>query len=77
MLTFFLEVRWLLRCKRHATTPCLRRLTGEHDIIGMGWHPVKLRAIHPGTITLPKIIMRYILSRRMLKKSDSTTDRGA
>ena len=24
MLAFFLEVRWLLRCKRHASAPCLR-----------------------------------------------------
>ena len=37
----------------------------------MGWHPVKLRAIHPGSVTLPKGIMRYILSIRMLKKSAS------
>ena len=38
-------------------------------IIGTGWHPVKLRGIYPGTVTLPKGVMRYILSNRMLKKS--------
>ena len=40
-------------------------------IIGTGWHPVKLRAIHPGTVTMPKGVMKYILSNRMLKKSAS------
>jgi hypothetical protein len=40
-------------------------------------YPVKLRAIHPETVTLPKGILRYILSDRMLKQSASATDRGA
>ena len=40
-------------------------------IIGTEWHPVKLRAIHPGTVILPKGVMKYILSNRMLKKSAS------
>jgi hypothetical protein len=35
-------------------------------IIGTGWHPVKLRGIHPGTVTLSKGVMRYLL---ILKKS--------
>jgi len=43
----------------------------ERDIIGTPRHPVKLRAIHSGTVTLPKGILRYILSGRMLKKSAS------
>jgi len=34
MLTLFLEVRRLLGCKRHAITPCLRRLSDERGIIG-------------------------------------------
>jgi hypothetical protein len=38
------------------------------SIIGTGWHPVKLRGIHPGTVTLPKGVTVYI---RMLKKSAS------
>jgi len=62
MFTFFLEVRWLLRCKRHAITPCLRTLMDDRGIIGTGWHPVKLRAIHPGTVTMTKGVMKYILS---------------
>ena len=69
MFTFFLEVRWLLRCKRHTIIPCLRTLMDDRGIIGTGWHPVKLRAIHPGTVTMPKDVMKYILSNRMLKKS--------
>jgi len=35
----------------------------NRGIIGMGWHPVKLRGIHPGTVTLPRGVMRYILSK--------------
>jgi len=41
----------------------------DRGIIGTGWHPVKLRAIHPGTVTMTKGVMKYILSNRMLKKS--------
>jgi hypothetical protein len=41
----------------------------ECGIIGTGWHPVKLRAIHPGTVTLRKSVMRYIISNRVLKES--------
>lgn len=62
MLTLFLEVRWLLRCKRHTITPCLKKLTDERGIIGAEVHPVKL-AVSPGTITLHKtIMMTYIVS---------------
>ena len=35
----------------------------------MGWQPVKLRAIHSRTITVPKTIMRYIPLSRRLKQS--------
>ena len=42
----------------------------DRGIIGTGWHPVKLRGIHPGTVTLPKGVTVYI-SNRMLKKSAS------
>ena len=46
MLTFSLEVRRLLRCKRHKITPSLiRRLIDKRAIIRTGWHPVKLGAI--------------------------------
>ena len=38
-------------------------------IIGTGWYPVKLRAIHPGPVTLLNDFTRCILSIRMLKSS--------
>jgi hypothetical protein len=40
----------------------------EWGIIGTGWHPVKLRAIHPGTVTLRKSVMRYIISKQSVEK---------
>jgi hypothetical protein len=43
----------------------------DRGIIGTGWHPVKLGGIHPGTVTMPKSVMKYILSNRRLKKSAS------
>ena len=71
MFTFFLEVRWLLRCERHAITPYLRTLTNEWGIIRTRRYPVKLRTMHPGTVTLSEGIMRYIFPNRLLKNSAS------
>ena len=44
----------------------------DRGIIGTGWHPVKLRAIHPGTVTMPKGMWR--VKRETCEKGVTWTD---
>jgi len=77
MFTFFLEVRWLLRCKRHAITPYLQHSWTQGYYYRDGVVPCQTTCHPSRTSHLAQWLHEVHPLYQDVKKFASATDRGA